>query len=309
MEQLHGIAVINKAKGITSAKAISSLKRLGQKKIGHAGTLDPMATGVLLVLLGKATKISNYLLEGGLKVYEGELLLGTVTDTWDIEGKVLENNDYSHVTKEMIEKEVENWLHSTSQIVPPYSAAKHNGKALYSLAREGKEVPVKIKEIKISQAEILSLEFPYLRFRVECSSGTYIRSLAHSLGSRLSCGACLSKLTRTYSHPFGIEKACEISDLEKDPEVLKKAVQPISAALLHWKIITTNEDISDDIQFGKAIAHQRLLDTNLVDFEADFGQKALFLDPDSNELALMEARYQEGEAKPVWTILRGLWTA
>ncbi len=307
MEQLHGIAVINKSQGITSAKAISILKRLGQKKIGHAGTLDPMATGVLLVLLGKATKISNYLLEGGTKIYEGELKLGVQTDTWDIEGKVVEEKDYSHVSQEMLEKEVENWLYSTSQIVPPFSAAKHKGKPLYSLAREGKEVPVKIKEIKISQAQILSLELPYLRFRVECSSGTYIRSLAHSLGSRLSCNACLSKLTRTYSHPFGIEKACEISDLEKDPELLRKAVQPISKALLHWKIIDVNEEISEDIQFGKTIAHQRLLDTNLVDFEAEFGQKALFQSSDNNELALMEARYEEGHAKPVWTILRGLW--
>ncbi len=307
MEQLHGIAVINKQKGITSAKAISLLKRLGQKKIGHAGTLDPMATGVLLVLLGKATKISNYLLEGGTKVYEGEILLGTQTDTWDIEGKIVEEKDYSHVTKEMLEKEVENWLHTTSQIVPPYSAAKHQGKALYSLAREGKEVPVKIKEIKISQAQILSLDLPYLRFRVECSSGTYIRSLAHSLGQRLSCNACLSELTRTYSHPFGIEKACDISELEKDPESLRKAVQPLSNALLSWKIISCNEDISDDIQFGKAIAHQRLLDNQLIDFEAEFGQKALFKDAENNDLALMEARYCEGHAKPVWTILRGLW--
>lgn len=307
MEQLHGIAVINKPSGITSARAISILKRCGQKKIGHAGTLDPMANGVLLVLLGQATKLSNYLLEGGRKVYEGELLLGTVTDTWDIEGKALEENDFSHVNKEEVEKEVLYWLSLTSQIVPPYSAAKHKGKPLYSLARAGKEVPVKIKEIQISQAEILSLDLPRLRFRVECSSGTYIRSLAHSLGSRVGCGACLTALTRTYSHPFGIDKACNLAELEENPELLKKALQPLSVALPHWKLISCNEDIIDDIQNGKEIAHERLLNAGICTSEVDFGEKAMFQTIENEPLALMEARYQEGYAKPVWTVLRGLW--
>ncbi len=305
MKQLDGVLIVNKPAGMTSAGVLNRIKRLGQKKIGHAGTLDPMATGVLLVLLGQGTKLSNYLLEGGKKAYDGELELGKVTDTWDIEGSVLEENDFSSVTKEDIEKEVEYWKGSTSQIVPSYSAAKHKGQALYKLAREGKDVPVKVKEIKISQADILCLDIPFLRFRVECSSGTYIRSLAHSLGSRLGCGACLTKLTRTYSHPFGIEDACNLDDLIENPELLLTNLKPLSS-ILDWQVVTCNEDISDDVCNGKVIPHE-MLEKQGTSISVEFGDRAFFETEDKQPLALMEAKYQEGYSKPVWTVLRGLW--
>ncbi len=308
MEQQNGVLVLNKPKGITSAKAISVLKRLGQKKIGHAGTLDPMATGVLLVLLGQGTKLSNYLLEGGKKIYAGELKLGTVTDTWDIEGEVLEENDYSEITKEDVEKEVLHWLKTTSQIVPPYSAAKHKGKPLYALAREGKEVPVKVKEIHISHAEILSIDFPYVRFEVECSSGSYIRSLAHSLGQRLQCGACLTALNRLYSHPFGLDAACELDEIVDNPELLTTKLHPLTSAL-DWTVITCNDEIQQDIMYGSAIPHSLILASGKYNLPVDFGTKAIFQGEDNEPIALMQANYQEGYSEPVWTILRGLWSA
>ncbi len=308
MEQQNGVLVLNKPKGITSAKAISVLKRLGQKKIGHAGTLDPMATGVLLVLLGQATKLSNYLLEGGKKIYEGELKLGTVTDTWDIEGEVLEENDYSSISKEDVEKEVLRWLNTTSQIVPPYSAAKHKGKPLYALAREGKEVPVKVKEIHISHAEILSIDFPYVRFEVECSSGSYIRSLAHSLGQRLQCGACLTALNRLYSHPFGLDKACELDEIVDNPSMLSERLHPFTSAL-DWIQITCDEDIEQDLMYGSSIPHDRIIESGSYDLPVEFGTRAIFQSEDKTPIALMQANYQEGFSKPVWTILRGLWSA
>ncbi len=305
MEQLDGVLVLNKPKGMSSAYALNAIKRLGQKKIGHAGTLDPMATGVLIVLLGQATKLSNYLLEGGKKVYEGVLELGKVTDTWDIEGQILETNGFADVTIQDLTNEIEYWKKNTSQVVPPFSAAKHKGKPLYKLAREGKEVPVKIKEIKISQAEILLFESPFMRFRVECSSGTYIRSLAHSLGSRVGVGACLTELTRVYSHPYSIEEASNLDDLAGNFELLQSRIKPISS-VLDWQIFAVDEKIADDIIYGKAIPHNEI-EKQFPEIIVDFGDKAFFETKDGKALALMEAKYQEGYAKPVWTILRGLW--
>ena len=160
MEQQHGILVLNKPKGLSSAQCIARIKRLGQKKIGHAGTLDPMATGVLLVLLGHATKLSGYLLEGGVKTYGGTLRLGVTTDTWDAEGSIVgetplgeEDLAEGSALEQAARREVAAWLEVTEQPVPPYSAAKHQGQPLYRLARAGKEVPAKVKRIHVSYAE------------------------------------------------------------------------------------------------------------------------------------------------------------
>ena len=207
MEQQHGILVLDKPKGFSSARCVARLKRLGQKKIGHAGTLDPMATGVLLVLLGHATKLSGYLLEGGEKRYAGTLRLGLTTDTWDIEGAVVsesplhasgpDGSSWAGLPLEAaVRREVDAWLEVREQPVPPYSAAKHQGQPLYKLARAGKDVPAKVKSIRVSHAEVQWVDLPDVRFRVTCSSGSYIRSLAHSLGMRLGCGATLTELTR-----------------------------------------------------------------------------------------------------------------
>ena len=190
--QQNGVLVLNKPSGPTSNRCITAIKRMGQKKIGHAGTLDPMAGGVLLVLLGQGTKLSGYLLGGGAKIYRGTLELGRETDTWDREGTVLAENGWDGISADAVRRDIASWTGSHMQPVPPYSAAKHNGRPLYSLARSGQDVPEKTKRVEISQAEVLSIELPAVSFRVKCSSGTYIRSLAHSLGMRLGCGAVLT---------------------------------------------------------------------------------------------------------------------
>ena len=172
LPQLDGVLVLNKPSGPTSARCLSALKRLGQRKIGHAGTLDPMASGVLLVLLGQGTKIASHLLADGGKVYSGQLRLGLTTDTWDIQGEVLTESPWQQVTEADVRAEVAHWLTLHEQEVPAYSAAKHEGQSLYKLARKGKEVPKKVKSMEISQADVLEVELPFVRFRVACSSGT-----------------------------------------------------------------------------------------------------------------------------------------
>ncbi|MDR0239140.1 MAG: tRNA pseudouridine(55) synthase TruB [Deltaproteobacteria bacterium] len=302
LPQAHGVLVLDKPRGPSSARCLTTLKRMGQKKIGHAGTLDPMACGVLLVLLGHATKISNYLLEAGEKRYSGCLRLGRVTDTWDAEGRVLEEKSWEHISARDVLAGIHAWQGCSVQAVPPFSAAKHQGRPLYKLARAGTIIFSKEKNVEISHAELLEMQLPYVRFRVVCSSGTYIRSLAHSLGMRLGCGAVLTELTREYSHPFGLDAACSLDALRAEPERLFERVLPVTRALPHWPLIELSTEETARTRNGAFLPHdaQRMA---AVPFQP--GTHALLQDPDKNPLALAEARFVDGV--PVWSVLRGLW--
>ena len=300
--QAHGVLVLNKPRGPSSARCLTALKRMGQKKIGHAGTLDPMADGVLLVLLGHATKISNHLMEDGGKIYSGCLRLGLVTDTWDAQGRVLEERPWAHIGAGEVLAEIHAWLGRLAQPVPPFSAAKHQGLPLYKLARAGKMTPLKIKEIEISHAELLEMQLPHVRFRVACSSGTYIRSLAHSLGMRLGCGAVLTELTREYSHPFGLDAACSLDALHAEPERLFEWVLPVTRALPHWPIVDLSAEEAVRTRNGAPWPHDA---RRMAGRPFQPGAHALLQDPDKNPLALAEACFSDGV--PVWSVLRGLW--
>ena len=307
MEQQHGILVLNKPKGLSSAQTIARIKRLGQKKIGHAGTLDPMATGVLLVLLGHATKLSGYLLEGGVKTYGGTLRLGVTTDTWDAEGSIVSETKLTEedllpgsALEEAARREVAAWLDVTEQPVPPYSAAKHQGQPLYKLARAGMEVPAKVKRIHVSYADVQWVNMPDVRFRVTCSSGSYIRSLAHSLGIRLGCGAMLTELTREYSHPFGLDVAHTLDEILAEPEKLPERIMPISAALPGWKNLSIGPVQEANLKNGIPVPH-------MPEFgEFHPGERALITAQGGSPLALAEARMDRD--RPVWAVLRGLFT-
>ena len=201
--------------------------------------------------------------------------------------------DPANFTEADVRAEVAHWLTLHEQEVPAYSAAKHEGQSLYKLARKGKEVPKKVKSMEISQADVLEVELPFVRFRVACSSGTYIRSLAHSLGMRLGCGAVLTELTREYSHPFGLEVACGLDELSADPGLLVKHLRPLAEALPHWPVLELDEAAEARIRNGMAIPCRD-----------DVGDKAL-LQRQGMPLAL--ARRSETPQGPCWTVLRGLW--
>ena len=301
-EQQHGLLVLNKPKGPTSAGCLEKIKRgLGQKKIGHAGTLDPMADGVLLVLLGQCTKLAGYLTEGG-KTYSGCLRLGLSTETYDMEGKEHTEAPWEHLTQDEVRAAVMEWPSMKEQVIPPYSAAKHKGKPLYKLSREGKEVPVKTKPLTVTRAEILDMDLPRVRFRVECASGTYIRSLVHSLGIRLGCGAVLSELTREYSHPFGIDQAWDLETLLQEPERLAERVLPLDRTLPHWPRLALTERQASLVKNGARLDY---VPGTLGEGAAAQGNRALLVGPSGKALALAEIKLADG--KPVWAILRGLW--
>ena len=211
---IHGIINVYKEKGFTSHDVVAKLRRIvGQKKIGHTGTLDPDATGVLPVCLGKATKLCDLLTDKN-KTYEAVLLLGKTTDTQDITGEVLEEKSTEALTEEKVREAIEGFIGDYEQIPPMYSALKVNGKKLYELAREGKVIERKARPVKILDIQILEIDLPKVRMEVSCSKGTYIRTLCHDIGEKLGCGGCMESLIRTRVSTFRIEDAKTLDEIE-----------------------------------------------------------------------------------------------
>ena len=212
---INGIVNIYKEKGYTSHDVVAVLRKVvGQKKIGHTGTLDPDATGVLPVCLGRATKVCELLTDHD-KTYEALLLLGKTTDTQDISGEVLEERDPGNLTEEEVRSCIESFIGEYDQIPPMYSALKVNGKKLYELAREGKTVERKSRKVQIHGIRILEMNLPHVRMEVDCSKGTYIRTLCHDIGQKLGCGGCMEELLRTRSGNFVWEDSMTLAQVEE----------------------------------------------------------------------------------------------
>jgi tRNA pseudouridine55 synthase len=207
-EALQGILLVNKPQGITSFSLIRSLRRLtGIKKIGHAGTLDPFATGVMIILIGRDyTRLSDKLLLQE-KEYLATVSLGVTTDTYDCDGKVVARSK-KIPTQDEVDQAISRFQGEIEQIPPMYSAKKIRGKRLYELARKGETVERSPAKVNL-QTEILSYSYPSIKLQVSCSKGTYIRSIAHEVGQLLGCGAHLSKLNRTRSGAFCLEKCLD----------------------------------------------------------------------------------------------------
>ncbi len=209
----EGIIVINKEADWTSFDVVAKLRRiLGTKKIGHTGTLDPMATGVLPVAVGRATRLSDLLMEKK-KTYEAVLRLGLTTDTQDITGEVLKESPV-YVSVEDIKRTAESFIGDRLQIPPMYSAVKMQGRPLYQLAREGKVVERAPRPVHFYQISVLEADLPRVRLAVECSKGTYIRTLCHDMGEALGCGGCMESLVRTASGEYTLEDAHTVAEVE-----------------------------------------------------------------------------------------------
>ena len=247
---MDGVLNINKPPGMTSHDVVARLRRLlNEKKVGHTGTLDPDATGVLPVCLGKATKIIQFLPEGE-KGYEGTITLGVVTDTLDAEGKVLSVSDSSNVKLADIKSVFSNFSGAMEQIPPMVSAVKVQGTRLYKLARQGKTVSRKPRKIHIYELELLDTrrstsDSPAakteLDFRVLCSRGTYVRVLASDIGDALGCGAHLSRLVRTKSGVFNLKDSVPLADIEAAPQTALRLMRSIDDVLSFMpRIIVSN---------------------------------------------------------------------
>lgn len=212
---MDGMIVIRKEKGYTSHDVVAKLRGiLHMKKIGHTGTLDPDAEGVLPVALGKATRLVD-LITDKEKTYEAVMRLGVVTDTQDMSGTVLSQTTELSVTEEELCTVVSSFVGDYMQVPPMYSALKVNGKKLYELAREGKTVERKPRPVHFYEIEILDISFPLVHFRVTCSKGTYIRTLCHDIGEKLGCGAAMESLLRTKVGRFTLDDAITLAQTEE----------------------------------------------------------------------------------------------
>lgn len=214
---MDGILVVDKPKGITSHDVVDVVRRrFGMRRVGHAGTLDPMATGVLVMLLGRATKSAGTFLKDD-KEYVATLFFGRSTDTQDATGKVLEKKDVNGLDIDTVRKALESFRGNMEQIPPMVSAKKYKGKKLYELARKGKTIPRKPCPITIHEIELLEFAPPEVIFRVKCSKGTYVRTLCEDIGRSLGYPAHMSALKRTQSGRFSLKEARPLDDInEKD---------------------------------------------------------------------------------------------
>ncbi len=212
---MDGILIVNKPKGWTSHDVVGKIRHIAQmKKVGHAGTLDPIATGVLVVLLGKATKLSDILLQKD-KTYRAGVRLGLTTDTYDITGVVISQTE-PEITKDEIDSVLRRFEGKQLQQPPMYSAVKQGGKKLYELARQGIEVERPLREVEIYSIDRLDFASPSFTIEVHCSKGTYIRSLIHDIGQAMGSGACMESLCRTASGSFLLSDAVTVEQLSKD---------------------------------------------------------------------------------------------
>jgi tRNA pseudouridine55 synthase len=214
-KEINGVIVIDKPANITSAKVVAIIKKLfGAGKVGHAGTLDPEATGVLLCCINKATKLSRFFLTESKK-YEAVLHLGVETDTQDATGKIISTSDELNFTEKTIRAVFRQFEGTIEQVPPAFSALKHKGIPLYKLARKGKFVKKSSRHVFISYNKLLKINMPFISFKVCCSSGTYIRTLCSDIGKELACGGHLKKLRRIESSGFTINEAVNLSELEQ----------------------------------------------------------------------------------------------
>ena len=230
--ELEGVLLVDKPIGLTSHDVVSHLRRkLGMKRIGHAGTLDPLATGLLIMLVGKATRVSQYLMSLD-KEYEGTIELGKVTNSHDAEGEVLETRPVPPLTEGELRAALQGFLGDQYQTPPMFSAIKVGGVPLYKRARQGEDVAREPRFIRVSSFELTKFASPLVDFRLQCSKGTYVRTLAHDLGQKLGCGAHLAALRRTATDRFRIGEALPLAVIEEMPLAeIEKRLVPVHAAM------------------------------------------------------------------------------
>lgn len=252
---------------MTSFDVVAKVRRLSSKttgtnKVGHAGTLDPMATGVLIVCVGQATRLSEYAMQS-TKQYRATVHLGIETDTYDAEGRIIATIDASHITKKQVEAALADFRGAIQQLPPMYSAIKKGGKKLYELARAGKTIEVDARPVTLYSVEIVAWNPPHFVLDVTCSPGTYIRSLAHDIGQKLGVGAHLAVLERTRSGSFHVENAVELDTLLNSGIWQQYLIAP-QDALLDWHSIRLTDEQANEIQVGRFIANEAATDVPYI---------------------------------------------
>jgi len=246
---------VDKPAGISSNDVVQQAKRLfGAQKVGHTGSLDPLATGVLPLCFGEATKFSQYLLDAN-KTYWTRIRLGVSTETGDADGEVIAQVDATAITQTQVSDALETFVGEIEQIPSMYSALKHQGQPLYKLARQGIEVERAPRTVTIYSAELLQFAEAYIELRVHCSKGTYIRSLAEDLGAALGCGGHVSALRRLAAGPYAEAQAVTLEQVSVigDPQEMDALLLPVASAVSSWPSVRLHEDTAHYVRQGQPV--------------------------------------------------------
>jgi len=258
---MDGLILVHKPKGKTSHDIVIRIRQiLNIKKVGHFGTLDPLATGLLLVAVGKATRLFPFYLQTE-KTYEGQIRLGFSTDTYDSDGKPLSIESKNYPDKKILVENMKKFWGEIDQVPPPYSAKKYKGEALYKRVRRNKEYELKPTKVIVHFFRLKKYSPPHMDFEAKCSSGTYIRSLAHDLGQNLGCGAHLNRLVRIEIGEFHINESHTIEKIEElySQGQAKKFLHPIESLLSHFPRIVVTDMAVSLIQNGREIYPDSIL--------------------------------------------------
>lgn len=298
----NGILNVYKEQGYTSHDVVAKLRGiLKQKKIGHTGTLDPAAEGVLPVCLGKATKVCELLTDKD-KTYQAVLHLGVVTDTQDMTGEILEQKDAA-VSEAEVREAILGFVGEYAQVPPMYSALKVNGKKLCDLAREGKNVERKARKIKILEITIDQIALPFVTMTVTCSKGTYIRTLCHDIGEKLGCGGCMESLLRTRVSSFTLKDSLKLPEIEKLQESgkIEQILMPVDAVFMQYPCVSILEEQEKILRNGNPFRVreiQNLLpeEQNVDELEKD---RIRVYDTGGQFCAIYEYREEKGMFFPV----------
>ena len=264
--RVDGILNINKPAGLTSHDVVARVRRLtGQRKAGHAGTLDPMATGVLLVCLGQATRVAEYLMRGQ-KTYRATIRFGVTTDTYDAEGTVTQETPSFELSEQQIERALDSLRDIGMQIPPPYSAVRLGGLRLYALARRGIAVEAAPRPVKIETLELVAWQPPFATLEIRCSPGTYVRSLAHDLGQSLGVGGHLTVLTRLGSGRWHLDGAITLEQLQAAVEAgdWSDLLHPLDAALEDLPRLDLPHELIARLAVGQSVQIAEAPDTPLA---------------------------------------------
>lgn len=283
--EVNGIVVIDKPAGITSAKLVAIVKKmLRVKKVGHTGTLDPFATGVMICCINQATRLARFFLSGH-KVYEAVLRLGIDTDTQDSTGAVTSRCETIEFSEKKIRSALNQFSGMLQQRPPVFSALKHQGVPLYKLARSGRPVQKSARTVRIASIDVRAIELPEIRFVVSCSAGTYIRTLCADIGAALGCGGHLQALRRIESSGFSIREAISLPALEALAASgnVQDRIIDMAGALRNMPVFVAGSALMDKIRFGKPLTDADM-DAGRIDLSNDFIK---VVDPENRLLAIV----------------------
>ena len=277
---LDGILNINKPEKITSHDVVAAVRRFSHlQRVGHAGTLDPMATGVMLVGIGQGVRVTEFLVDHD-KQYRARVRLGIETDSYDATGTITAQRDVN-VTREQVESALASFVGKQAQLPPAFSAIKKDGVPHYKLARQGKKVELAPRDVEIYSIQLIDLQLPDVEFDVHCSKGTYIRSLAHDLGEKLGCGANLIALTRTASGNFSIDDAHTLDELRDAFEggYIERYLHPLDEGLLQFEAIILDPATAKRIEQGIPLTCEREFSTSYIRAYSTDGELVALLEP------------------------------